>query len=386
MSSIHDTSAPDTVAVPVPRVPVAAPVAAPAAAARPSRLGLVVLALALALVFSTQFFAQAFVWRHWQPAEVLWAWLGILVERSAVALAIAAAVLLALAAFERRPTLTAAARAALYAAAVLAAVVAAECLLAALDTADAASDAVAFAEHVLRWYGIALAITGLWLAWQRALHAEAAADRIRQADEGVRTQIAALRLQALQSQIEPHFLFNTLATVRRLGATAPAQCMALLNHLVDFVALSQAAQPGHRRWRVADELALVRAYLGVIELRMEGRLRLRFAIDAEVLELEAPPLALATLVENAVKHGITPSTTGGEIGVHAQLADGQVRLCVADTGVGLRQGGGSGIGLANTRARLRSLYGDAAQLRLAAHQPRGVVATLQWPLLRGQAR
>lgn len=275
-------------------------------------------------MFSTQFFAQAFVWRHWERSEVLWAWLGILGERITVALAVAAAVLLALAAFERRPTLARAPRAAIYTGAVLIAVMAAEWLLVALDTADAASDPVAFGEHVLRWCGMALAITGLWLAWQRAVHAEAAADRVRQADQGAQTQVAALRLQTLQSQIEPHFLFNTLATVRRLGATEPAQCMQLLNHLVDFVALSQAAQPGCRRWCVADELELVRAYLSVIELRMEGRLRLRFDIDPAVLEHEAPPLALATLVENAVKHGITPSTTGGEIDVRARLADGHV--------------------------------------------------------------
>ena len=345
-----------------------------------SRGWIVGLALVLALVFSTQFLAQTFVWRHWSLGEVLWAWLGILGERVVVALSIAAATLLALAAFERGPTPARAARATLYIGTVVAAVATAEWLLATLDTADSATDAVAFGEHVLRWSGIALAITGLWLARQSALRAEASADRARQADQGAQTQIAELRLQTLQSQIEPHFLFNTLATVRRLGAIEPAQCSQLLSHLVDFVALSQAAQPGTRRWRVADELELVRAYLGVIELRMEGRLRLRFDVDPGVMALDAPPLALATLVENAVKHGITPSTTGGEIHVSARLDDAQVHLAVADTGVGLHGGGGSGIGLANTRARLRSHYGDAALLRLAANPPGGVIATLQWPL------
>ena len=383
MSSTLGTSAPDTASVQAKRG--RAPAASRAVAGTPRR-GIVGLALALALVFSTQFFAQDFVWRHWERSEVLWAGVGILAERAAVGLAVAAAVLLALRGFERRPSLPRAARTVLYTAAVVAAVVAAEWLLVALDTADAAGDPVAFGEHVLRWTGVALAITGLWLAWQRAVHAEAAADRLRRADQGAQAQIAELRLQTLQSQIEPHFLFNTLATVRRLGATEPAQCLQLLNHLVDFVALSQAAQPGRRRWCVADELSLVRAYLSVIELRMEGRLRLRFDVDPAVLGHEAPPLALATLVENAVKHGITPSTTGGEIAVRAHLADGEVRLAVADTGVGLRGGGGSGIGLANTRARLRTLYGDMARLRLAAHRPTGVVATLQWPLQRAEPR
>jgi LytS/YehU family sensor histidine kinase len=116
---------------------------------------------------------------------------------------------------------------------------------------------------------------------------------------------------------------------------------------------------------------------------MEGRLRLCFDIDAAAAACDAPPLALATLVENAVKHGITPATEGGEIRVAATTSGGRLRLQVADTGVGLRSVGGSGIGLANTRARLRSLYGDAARLSLGANQPSGVVAVIEWPLAGG---
>jgi signal transduction histidine kinase len=344
------------------------------------------LALGIASLASTQFFAQPFVWRHWEIGELLLGWLGYLGERALVALAIAAAVVRALGLFARRPALSAPARAGLYVLAVVAAVTAAEGLLVAVDSPGAAPGALHFGEQVLRWSGVTLAVTGLRLAWLRALQADQAADGLRRADLEAQAQLAALRLQTLQAQIEPHFLFNTLATVRRLGVTGPAQCAQLLAHLVDFIALSQAAQPGGRAWRVADELSLVRSYLGVVELRMEGRLRLRFEIDEQVTACDAPPLALATLVENAVKHGITPATAGGEIVVVASVADGRARLQVADTGVGLRSGGGNGIGLANTRARLRSLYGAAGQLRLAANQPRGVVATLEWPFAPQAAR
>jgi signal transduction histidine kinase len=344
-----------------------------------SRRATIGIALLLALVWSTQFLAQPFVWRHWEVDEVLLAWLGIIGERVLMALTIVSAALLVLAAFDRRPTLHRALRAGLYTLAIIAAATFAEGLLWLFDASGAARTWFDLGEHVVRWSTAALAVTGLRLAWLRAVNADVAADRARRGELDAQAQLAALRLQGLQAQIEPHFLFNTLATVKRLGATAPAACTRLLDHLVNFIALSRAAQPGACGWRVANELALAQAYLGVVALRMDGRLHVDFDIDPRVVEHEAPPLALATLVENAVKHGIAPSTGASEIRVGARLAAGRIRLEVADTGVGLTASGGSGIGLANTRARLRSLYGDAARLVLAANQPTGVVAALEWP-------
>jgi signal transduction histidine kinase len=338
----------------------------------------IALALVLAFLASTQFLAQPFVWRHWEVDEVLLAWLDIFGERVLVALVITVAAMLALASFELAPNLHRLARAALYTLTIVAAAAAAEWLLVALNTPDAAADRVAFGDHVLRWSSVALAITGLRLAWGRALRTEVAAHRTTQQEQRVQAQLSAVRLQGLQAQIEPHFLFNTLATVKRLGATEPGQCSRLLEHLVDFISLSGSAQPCTRRWRVADELSLAQAYLGVVEVRMSGRLMVRFDIDPGVVELDTPPLALATLVENAVKHGITPSTDGGRIDVAARRVGGRVRLEVADTGIGFRSGGGSGIGLANTRARLKSLYGDDGRLKLAPNLPTGVVAAIEW--------
>ena len=352
---------------------------------RPSRnfrSRVLLLGAALALVWSTQFLAQPFVWRNWPADEVMVAWLGILAERLLVAMAICAAALLVLALFARRPGLPNALRSALYVLAVVGATLAAELLLRAVNAPGAAATAFALGEHVLRWTTVTLAVSGLWLAWLRAADTDAAANRIRQAEIETAAQLAALRLQSLQAQIEPHFLFNTLATVRRLASTEPVASAKLLAHLVDFITLSRAALPDARRWRVADEIALVRAYLGVIAQRMNGRLQLAFELESAALEQEAPPLVMATLAENAVKHGVTPCSGSCEIRVVAQLRQGQLRLQVADTGVGLEAGqasGGSGIGLANTRARLGSLYGNAARLALAPNQPQGVVATLEWP-------
>jgi len=346
---------------------------------RQSRRATIGIALLLALVWSTHFLAQPFVWRHWEVDEVLLAWLGIIGERVLMALTIVSAALLVLAAFDRWPPLHRALRAGLYTLAIIAAATLAEGLLWLFDASGAAETWFDLGEHVVRWSTGALAVTGLRLAWLRAVNIDAAADRARRADLEAQSQLAALRRQGLQAQIEPHFLFNTLATVKRLGVTEPDACTRLLAHLVDFIALSRAAQPAGRRWRVADELALARAYLGVVALRMDGRLQVRYEIDPAVVDQEAPALALATLVENAIKHGIAPCTGASEIRLGAHLCAGRVRLQVADTGVGLKASGGSGIGLANTRARLRSLHGDAARLSLAANQPTGVVAALEWP-------
>jgi signal transduction histidine kinase len=360
------------------------------AAARESRLrsGRRTLALAavLALAVAMDYLFQPFIWRNWPVDEVLLGWLPILGARAWVALAMAASGWLALQAGWRLPL---PARSLLFAAATIAAALAAEVLLQKAGAGDAASQPVDLALRVLRWSTMALATGGLLLAWRSTLRADNALRRAEQQRLAANMQLADLRLQALQSQIEPHFLFNTLATARRLGDTDPRQCADLLEHLHDFVRLGRAAAPGRMRWSLDNELELARAYLGVIEMRMGGRLRLRYDIAADTGGCEVPPLALATLVENAVKHGITPSAAGGEIAISAHRegrpeGGGRPRLVlrVADTGVGFgaaAAGGGTGIGLANTRARLHNLYGREAALELQPLQPSGVRATIRMP-------
>jgi signal transduction histidine kinase len=356
-------------------------------AATRSALRTLALAEALALAVSMEYLFQPFVWRNWPVDEVLIGWLFVLFDRLWVAFAIAAGAWLALRASRELPLL---ARGAGFTAAVVAASIAAELALRWVDSQGAASDALDLTLRVVRWSLGALAVAGLLLAWRRTLEADEALRRAEQQRLAADTQLADLRMQALQSQIEPHFLFNTLATARRLGDTDPAQCARLLGHLHDFVRLTRAAAPGGLHWRLRDELEVVRAYLAVIELRMGGRLRLRYEIAPETDHCETPPLALATLVENAVKHGIAPSTEGGDITVSARrepapvsARGGQLILRVADTGIGFAaaSGGGSGIGLANTRARLLNRYGATAELELAANQPRGAVATIRMPAL-----
>jgi len=186
------------------------------------------------------------------------------------------------------------------------------------------------------------------------------------------------RLQVLQAQVEPHFLFNVLANVRRLYRTDRAAGREMLGNLMRIL---DVALPHMREARscVGRELELVEAYLGVQRVRM-GR-RLNFAIDvpAPLHGLEMPTMMLLTLVENAVRHGLGPRPEGGTIRIAARLDGAQLRVDVADDGMGFRAASGAGTGLANIRARLAALHGESARLELAANEPRGLVATLRLP-------
>ena len=339
------------------------------------------LALAVGAIASTQYLFQPFVWRNWPVDEVLLGWWTVLGHRLAVALMIGLAVAAALAALQRQPDAPAVRRGTIFIVLVMAGAVAGELVLAVLEDHGHSITLGDSLLRSLRWGLAALAVVGLRAAWRRSLQVQSAVRDHEAARMRAETQITRLRLQALQAQIEPHFLFNTLATVRRLGATEPAQCERLLTHLRDFIHLSRVDEAGTRGWTVGAEVELARAYLGVVEMRMRGLLRVRYELDPAALRCEMPPLTLSTLVENAVKHGITPSTQGGEIVVRVRRIDDGLELAVEDSGVGFSQGlaGGSGIGLANTRARLRSLYGARGRLALAARSPHGVVASLHLP-------
>ena len=193
-------------------------------------------------------------------------------------------------------------------------------------------------------------------------------------------ELADVRLQVLQAQIEPHFLFNTLATVRRLNDTDPTRARTMLDSLIRFL---EMALPTLRDERVTlgREFELAEAYLQVQQIRMPRRLAFAFDVAAELRELTLPPLMLLTLVENAVKHGVQPSLHGGALRIAARLEAGTLVLTVADSGVGFAPGSGSGMGLANIRARLAAEFGAAATLAIENNDVGGVTATLRLPAL-----
>jgi len=187
------------------------------------------------------------------------------------------------------------------------------------------------------------------------------------------------RLQLLRAQIEPHFLFNTLATVRTLARIDRPAAVDMLDNLMRY--LSEAL-PKLRQEEssLADELQLIDAYLRIHQIRMGRRLSYELQIPAQLAAARIPSMILLTLVENAVKHGINPTVEGGSIRVTATREQSALVLRVADSGQGLAATDGFGMGLANIRRRLTMLYGERAVLSLARAANHGVVATVSIPL------
>jgi signal transduction histidine kinase len=192
-------------------------------------------------------------------------------------------------------------------------------------------------------------------------------------------QMIEARITMMEAQIEPHFLFNTLATIMRLYRTEPVAGARMVSRLSEYL---KAALPQirHGMPTLASEIDLVRAYLEILKIRMGPRLA--FTIDAppRALSIPFPAMVMLTLVENAIKHGLYHLPEGGRIDVHVVDSSDTLVLEVRDNGVGFQAGAGtsgSGIGLSNIRARLDALYGQAARLVLVQGQPSGVIARVE---------
>ncbi len=191
-------------------------------------------------------------------------------------------------------------------------------------------------------------------------------------------QVTEAKLSALQAQVEPHFLYNTLASVQALTESDPQQANAMTGHLIQYLrnALPKMREPVST---VGQEIELVRAYLNILQMRMGKRLAFDIDVPAELMEAPFPPLMLPSLVENAIKHGLEPQREGGKVTIRARAGDGKLRVAVADTGRGFSDTPGTGVGLTNIRERLAGLYGAEGKLIIEAQQPHGVIATIQVP-------
>ena len=190
-------------------------------------------------------------------------------------------------------------------------------------------------------------------------------------------QLAEMKLKALQAQIEPHFLYNTLASIQHLVRTDPGEADRLMEHLIAY--LKSTVPHISARATVGEEVSRVAAYLAIMRMRMPDRLDYTIDIAPEAGELPLPPLSLITLVENSVKHGIEPRPRGGRIRLSGSVRDDRVELIVADDGVGFAEETGGGVGLTNLRERLHALHGDGAALELAGVPGGGVEAILSLP-------
>jgi sensor histidine kinase YesM len=187
------------------------------------------------------------------------------------------------------------------------------------------------------------------------------------------------RFRLLQAQVEPHFIFNTLANVRELVESGSPKAPTVLASLIAYL---RAAVPRLNAplASVRQEIALVNAYLEVMQMRMPDRLEYAVDADASALDCECPSTSILTLVENAIRHGLDPSEIGGRIEVRVIRLGQRLRVTVMDTGVGMRgDGQGTGTGLSNLRERLRIAYGTDTALRIGRHAPQGVAAEVEFP-------
>ncbi len=205
--------------------------------------------------------------------------------------------------------------------------------------------------------------------------------------ESLKRQVVEARMAAMQAQVEPHFLFNTLASIDHLIETDPPRASKMQKNLI---ALLRASMPsmrdvspnGNTSTRdIGRELAVIRPYLEILKVRMEERLSTEIRVSDGLMSAEFPPMMLQSLVENAIKHGLEPKADGGNLLVSAEIVHGRLEVTVADTGLGFGKAAtaGTGIGLSNIRERLQLLYGNKAALKISENPGGGTAVTITVP-------
>ncbi len=217
---------------------------------------------------------------------------------------------------------------------------------------------------------ISAVLSIIFFSRARSARAEAELQGERLRAERIEREAALANLRALQAQVEPHFLFNTLANVTSLIDPEPAIAKRMLESFIRFLRASLNATRSQTT-TLGAEGELIAAYLDVLAVRMGSRLRYRIDVPDELAAVALPAMLLQPIVENAIRHGLEPKVEGGELVVHARREGGAVIVEVADTGVGFAPTTRGGVGLTNVRERLRLLYGDRATLEITDNAPAG---------------
>jgi hypothetical protein len=232
------------------------------------------------------------------------------------------------------------------------------------------------------WFGCVAAIVKIVGGGKRRADLEAQKATERAQMEALERNVAEARIAAMQAQIEPHFLFNTLAAVEQLIETDPPRAAKMQRTLIRYL---RAALPKMREGAtgttLGEQIALSRAFLEIMQVRMDERLRFEIDLPNGLASAEFPSMMLQTLVENAIQHGLEPKAEGGLVKIGAEVADGELRVRVQDDGVGFGQAQthGSGVGLQNIRERLRMLYAGAAELIVEVPPQGGTLVRIHLP-------
>ena len=214
-----------------------------------------------------------------------------------------------------------------------------------------------------------------------------AARKTREAElSDVSRQVTEARLQTLQAQVEPHFLYNTLANVQALNEVDPPAANRMVGHLIQYLR-SSLPKMRESTSTVGQELELVRAYLNILQMRMGERLTFAITAADDLLAYAFPPMMLPSLVENAIKHGLEPLREGGHIDIVVERVPVDpaqcLRVSVRDNGKGLSgtsPQAGSGVGLSNLRERLAALHGHNGRFSITSSEPKGAIAVIEVPL------
>ena len=230
---------------------------------------------------------------------------------------------------------------------------------------------------ILALFGTKALVGGKKRAEAEMQSATAAAER-----ESMQRQLSEAKMQAMQAQVEPHFLFNTLASVEHLIETNPPRASAMQRTLIQYLrAVLPQMRDNNLVTNLGREVDMVKSYLDLLKMRMEERLTVELSVPDGLRSAAFPPMMLQSMVENAIKHGLECKPEGGHLAVRAEVVDSKLRVTVADDGVGfgVMPSKGTGLGLSNIRERLKLLHGEAGQLHIAANSPTGVIATIEVP-------
>src|SRR5215468_8900765 len=193
-----------------------------------------------------------------------------------------------------------------------------------------------------------------------------------------RTAVEA-RMQALQAQIEPHFLFNTLGSIDQLIQTDPPRASKMQQSLIRYLRSSMPQMREGSRPTLGQQADMCNAFLDIMAVRMEERLKAKVNVPEGLKSAVFPSMMLQTLVENAIKHGLEPKAAGGRLEINAEIVDGQLAVHVLDDGVGFAPKGDGGVGLANIRERLKAMYKGRAELIISVPSMGGTCATIKVP-------
>ena len=197
--------------------------------------------------------------------------------------------------------------------------------------------------------------------------------------ESMERRLVEAQMAALQAQVEPHFLFNTLALIGQLIETDPPQAARIHEHLIDYLRSTLPQMRSRGGGTLGRQIALSRSYLAIMQARMKARLAVSIDVPPELESATFPPMMLQILIENSIKHGLEPKIEGGRIDIRARATGSTMEVEVHDDGIGFSHYSGDGVGLTNVRERLKLLYGTRAELLIETPGDGGCRALIRLP-------